>query len=271
MFPSNFQPDLDFSVIETEEQLDRVIRRDFETKAPTGTDIMNRVEAGGYASRYELMRDVALNLFWVNRFALTMYDKYPVRWRDVTRTREDMFRPIVAPWIDREAKVEAVARGYRELPPMWDSASEDRIFAELFDVFRAPHVRCHNATSIKPTIAEALTEPASLTFTLPFGVNASFWLRRRATRLHPRHRGMAGTVLVRAAAEAISAVAELAGGSEPRWSVGRRGGVRHPPSGREADRRKRSAGVGRFRVLQPVPRAREAPAPAANRSNVRTL
>ena len=73
MFPSNFQPDLDFSVIETEERLDRVIRRDFETKAPTGTDIMNRVEAGGYASRYELMRDVALNLFWVNRFALTMY------------------------------------------------------------------------------------------------------------------------------------------------------------------------------------------------------
>src|SRR5690349_12315635 len=69
VFPSNFQPDLDFSVTETEEQLDRVIRPDFETKAPTGTDIMNRVAAGGYVSRYELMRDVALNLFWVNRFA----------------------------------------------------------------------------------------------------------------------------------------------------------------------------------------------------------
>ena len=125
VFPSNFQPDLDFSVIETEEQLDRVIRRDFETKAPTGTEIMSRVEAGGYASRYELMRDVALNLFWVNRFALTMYDKYPVRWRDVTRTREDMFLPIVAPWLDRDAKVEAVARGYAGLPPTWNAASED--------------------------------------------------------------------------------------------------------------------------------------------------
>ena len=111
VFPSNFQPDLDFSVIETEEQLDRVIRRDFETKAPTGTDIMNRVDAGGYATRYELMRDVALNLFWVNRFALTMYDKYPVRWRDVTRTREDMFLPIVAPWLDRDAKVEVTETG----------------------------------------------------------------------------------------------------------------------------------------------------------------
>ena len=36
VFPSNFLPDLDFSVIETEEQLDQVIRRDFETKAPIG-------------------------------------------------------------------------------------------------------------------------------------------------------------------------------------------------------------------------------------------
>ena len=36
VFPSNFLPDLDFSVIETEEQLDQVIRRDFETKAPSG-------------------------------------------------------------------------------------------------------------------------------------------------------------------------------------------------------------------------------------------
>ena len=36
VFPSNFSPDLDFSVIETEEQLDQVIRRDFETKAPSG-------------------------------------------------------------------------------------------------------------------------------------------------------------------------------------------------------------------------------------------
>ena len=39
VFPSNFQPDLDFSVIESEDQLDSVIRRDFETKAPKGTDI----------------------------------------------------------------------------------------------------------------------------------------------------------------------------------------------------------------------------------------
>ncbi len=41
VFPSNFIPDLDFSVIETEEQLDQVIRRDFETKAPSGTEIGN--------------------------------------------------------------------------------------------------------------------------------------------------------------------------------------------------------------------------------------
>ena len=36
VFPSNFVPELDFSVIESLDQLDSVIRRDFETKAPTG-------------------------------------------------------------------------------------------------------------------------------------------------------------------------------------------------------------------------------------------
>ncbi len=166
VFPSNFLPDLDFSVIGSESQLDGVIRRDFETKAPTGTDILNRIQAGGYSSRFELLRDVALNLFWVNRFAFTMYEKQPVRWRDVPRRRDDVFLPIVAPWNDAEIKVAAVATAYQQLPATWNEESEDRIFRELFEVFGH---RTHDATdlpSIKPTIAEALAQPESLTFTL---------------------------------------------------------------------------------------------------------
>jgi len=62
VFPSNFVPELDLSVIHSLAQLDSVIRRDFEVKAPTGTDILARVEEGAYGSRYELMRDLALNL-----------------------------------------------------------------------------------------------------------------------------------------------------------------------------------------------------------------
>ena len=27
------------------------------------------------------MRDVALNMFWASRFAITMYEKRPTRWR----------------------------------------------------------------------------------------------------------------------------------------------------------------------------------------------
>ncbi len=166
VFPSNFLPDLDFSVMETEKQLDGVIRRDFETKAPKGTDIVARIADGRYASRYELMRDVALNLFWVNRFAMTMYEKQPIRWRDVPRQQDDVFLPIVAPWNDSESKVEAVGAAYLALPATWDAAAEDRIWADLFEVFAT---RTHDATvlpSIKPTIAEALAEPAGLTFVL---------------------------------------------------------------------------------------------------------
>ena len=51
VFPSNFVPDLDFSVIGTLDPLDAVIARDFEAKAPTGTDILAAVEAGDYESR----------------------------------------------------------------------------------------------------------------------------------------------------------------------------------------------------------------------------
>ena len=46
VFPSNFFPELDFSVLESLSQLSSVIKRDFEAKAPTGTDIVDRIEAG---------------------------------------------------------------------------------------------------------------------------------------------------------------------------------------------------------------------------------
>ena len=66
VFPSGLVPQLDLSVIDSLDQLDSVILRDFETKAPTGTDILRRVEARGYDSRYALVRDVALNMFWTS-------------------------------------------------------------------------------------------------------------------------------------------------------------------------------------------------------------
>ena len=50
VFPSNIMPELDLSTVETLEQLDSVIRRDFETKAPTGTKILDKVRAGRYAA-----------------------------------------------------------------------------------------------------------------------------------------------------------------------------------------------------------------------------
>jgi 3-oxoacyl-[acyl-carrier-protein] synthase-3 len=166
VFPSNIIPELDFSTLSTLDQLDRVIRRDFETKAPSGTDILEKVELGRYDSRYALLRDLALNLFWANRFAITMYDKRPTRWRDVPRTRGDVFLPVLTPWVDADAKVAAVQRAYGDLPAQWDAAVEDRIFDVLFDVFGH---RKHHATTlpaVKPTVAEFLETPAALTFRL---------------------------------------------------------------------------------------------------------
>src|SRR5450759_3852109 len=143
VLPSNFIPELDLSAINSLEQLDAVVRRDFEVKAPSGTDILRKVEEGAYSSRYDLMRDVALNLFWTNRFSITLWEKRPTRWADVPRTRSDVFMPIVNPWKDGYLSVSSVLGAYEAMAPTWDCEAEVRIFATLFDVFCH---RKHDAT-----------------------------------------------------------------------------------------------------------------------------
>jgi 3-oxoacyl-[acyl-carrier-protein] synthase-3 len=167
VFPSNFSADLDFSVLETLEQLAAVIRRDFEAKAPTGTEILERVDSDAYRSRYELLRDLAMNLVWGNRYAMTMYEKRPIRWRDLPRRRDDVFLSLLTPWEQGERKVAAVAAAWTELPPTWDADAEDRIFTMLFDIFR--HKRHHAAElpPVKPTVAEIMSNPENLTFCFP--------------------------------------------------------------------------------------------------------
>ena len=159
VFPSNFSADLDFSVLETLEQLEAVVKRDFEAKAPTGTEILERVEAGDYDSRSPLLRDLAMNLVWGNRYAMTMYEKRPTRWRDLPRDRDDVFLPLLTPWEQGERKVAAVETAWGELPATWDAEAEDGIFSSLFEIFR--HKR-HHATElppIKPTVAEITSDP----------------------------------------------------------------------------------------------------------------
>ena len=164
VFPSNFSAELDFSVLETMDQFKAVIRRDFEAKAPSGTEILARVVSNVYRSRYELLRDVAMNLVWGNRYAMTMYEKRPTRWRDLPRHRDDVFLPLLTPWEQGERKVAAVAAAWAELPPTWDADAEDRIFTHLFDIFR--HKRHHAAelSPVKPTVAEITGNPENLTF-----------------------------------------------------------------------------------------------------------
>jgi 3-oxoacyl-[acyl-carrier-protein] synthase-3 len=165
VFPESFFPELDFSVFETLDQFAAVIRRDFEDKAPSETDIVARVDARTYGGRYELLRDLALNLFWVNRYAMTMYEKRPTRWRDVARQRDDVFLPVFKPW-DGAEMTAAIEAGYRELGPSWDEGTEDKIFRILLDVFRHKKGAGAELPAIKPTVAELLGAPKSLTYHL---------------------------------------------------------------------------------------------------------
>jgi 3-oxoacyl-(acyl-carrier-protein) synthase III len=167
VFPANLFGELDFSVLKTLDQFTAVIGRDFEAKAPTGTDILARVESGAYAGRFELLRDLGQNLFWVNRYSITMYEKRPTRWRDVPKHRDDIFLPVLTPWEDSERKVAAVEGAFRGLPATWDEDTEEKVFGLLFDLFRN---KLHHATelpAIKPTVAEFLDRPDALTFVVP--------------------------------------------------------------------------------------------------------
>ncbi len=167
VFPANFLGELDFSVLETLDQFTAVVGRDFEAKAPTGTDILGRAESGAYPGRFELLRDLGQNLFWANRYSITMFEKRPTRWRDVAKHRDDVFLPALTPWQDGDRKVAAVERAYRELPASWDADTEGKVFGLLFDLFRN---KLHHATelpAIKPTVAEFLDQPAALTFVMP--------------------------------------------------------------------------------------------------------
>jgi 3-oxoacyl-[acyl-carrier-protein] synthase III len=167
VFPANFLGDLDFSVLETLDQFTAVIGRDFEAKAPTGTDLLARVESGAYTRRFELLRDLGQNLYWANRYSITMFDRRPTRWRDLAKRRDDIFLPILTPWEDREHKVAAVERAYRSLPATWDAEAENTIFGLLFDLFRNKLYHATELPAIKPTVAEFLDQPDALTFVMP--------------------------------------------------------------------------------------------------------
>ncbi|HEV8642385.1 MAG TPA: 3-oxoacyl-[acyl-carrier-protein] synthase III C-terminal domain-containing protein, partial [Methylomirabilota bacterium] len=165
VLPFNFFPELDFSVFQTLEQFAAVIKRDFEEKAPTEAEVVARLESGSYQGRYDVLRDVALNLFWVNRYAMTMYEKRPVRWRDVPRQRDDVFLPVFKPW-DGSELAAALEAGYRTLKPSWDEATEDKVSRILFDVFRHKLWAGAELPAIKPTVAEILADPRRLTYHL---------------------------------------------------------------------------------------------------------
>ncbi|MFD1648746.1 3-oxoacyl-[acyl-carrier-protein] synthase III C-terminal domain-containing protein [Pseudonocardia alaniniphila] len=143
-----------------------MIGRDFEAKAPTGTDILARVNSGEYPNRFALLRDLGQNLYWVNRYALPMFDKRPTRWRDMPRNRSDVFLPLLHPWEDADRKVAAVEQAYKELPAAWDADAEGRIFDLLFDVFRNKRHQATELPVIPPTVAEMTARPDSLTYVL---------------------------------------------------------------------------------------------------------
>ena len=166
VFPFNFFPELDFSVFQTLEQFAAVIRRDFEEKAPTEADIVARVEGRGYTGRYELLRDLALDLFWVNRYA---HDH-------VREAAHALARRAAAARRRLPAGVPTLGRRRARQPPSRPAtgrcrrrgtrAPRTRSARILLDVFRHKKGAGAELPAIKPTVGEILANPKNLTYHL---------------------------------------------------------------------------------------------------------
>lgn len=161
--PSHFFHSVDFSALDSAEQLAALIQRDFDSKGPSGAEFLRRLESHAYRNRYELLRDLALHLFWVNRFWLTLYEQRPCCWRHVPKRRDDVFIPTITPWKDAERKIAAVQSSFQGLPSGWSAEAEYRIFARLFDLFRNRRYQASELPPLLPTVAEFLQTPDALT------------------------------------------------------------------------------------------------------------
>lgn len=165
VLPFNFFPEMDFSVIETLDHLKTVIARDFGEKAPSAKEMTERLQAGKYKSRYELCRELALNLYWTNRYALTMYEERPTRWADLPRHREDVFLPTCTPW-DSARVASTIQDGYNALPNQWQADTEDEAFGLLLNGFRSKPSAGGDIRPILPTVGELLASRKSKTLRL---------------------------------------------------------------------------------------------------------
>ena len=229
VFPSNFMPDLDFSVIETEEQLDagdpprlrdQGAARHRDRPADRGRDqYTDRVRADarrraepvlGQPVRHDDVREGADPL--AGRAA------QPRRRVPAGRARRGRTRRARSPPSRRPTPT---------LPPTWDAETEDRIWAGA--VRRRSATASFHATelpAIRPTVAEALAEPDQLTFQL--------------AHLRPRLPGLQLPATSSTAARTSPSWRRCTGG---RWccTTSTRGTARRRPAdrGRRAARRRR--------------------------------
>ena len=167
VLPCNFFPEMDLTVFDTLERFTSVIKREFEQKARTAAEILSRLASGKYRSRYELLRDLALHMDWVNRYAFTLYDKRPMRWRDVPKHREDVFLPVFrSPGpADLTGAAEAV---YWALPPTWpaQAGAEDECLRLLLNVVGCKAGSGAELSPLEPSVAQTMADPANLTYCL---------------------------------------------------------------------------------------------------------
>lgn len=164
VFPFNFLPHFDFSLFETIESFETVMKRDFDRKAPSESEFADRLAAQRYESRLQLLQDLALYLRRRNRYAMVLYDKQPVRWSDVPRGRDDVFLPQPEISAQAESIVTSLRAAYRAAPAGADSAVEDEILDLLLAACRAS--TSAGAVPLHRSAGEMMAQPGAAAYQL---------------------------------------------------------------------------------------------------------
>jgi 3-oxoacyl-[acyl-carrier-protein] synthase-3 len=166
VFPLSSAPHVRCDGLGTLEDVIAVVRREYEERALPPEAIARRAEDGAYASRYDLLVNLARSVYWADRYWSPLFTKVPTRWADVPLASEHVFLAELVPWAEREATARLIRATYDALPPCLARALEDTAFRLLFDIVENMAYDPSQLSGVPRTAREVINASESATLVL---------------------------------------------------------------------------------------------------------
>lgn len=157
-YAPSFFPELDVSGVDSVADLEEIINRDFAAKAPTASDVTDRIASGGYGSRYDLLRDVTRYLYWAHRQFLTLYTLRPCRWEDLPTDDPEARLPVVTRSDAASKLAKLIATAFEHLPSRWPGNAEGAALRLLLEPLASVGYDAARMPCVLPSLDMALSD-----------------------------------------------------------------------------------------------------------------